>query len=164
MFATIDSLRSEESLRPAEPHSRDMVSGLTETQSGFTFSPPSPRPAPPRCSRRMTSAPLEEWQWSGRLRNGWAVAVAGPAGDWAATTSWCPGLPPRPPVSSSRHLGSWCRCQTGGRREGERPRRPQVPPSTPLGAPPQHPQPATFHFSPFDQYLWPYFQATYPSK
>ena len=62
MFATIDSLRSEESLRPGDPHSRAMVEikekEETERESVFTFSPRSRRPAPPRCCPKMTSAPM----------------------------------------------------------------------------------------------------------
>ena len=60
MFATIDSLRSEESLRLGDPHSRAMVEikekEETERESVFTFSPRSRRPAPPRCCPKMTSA------------------------------------------------------------------------------------------------------------
>ena len=107
MFATIDSLRSEESLRPGDPHSRAMVEFKekeeTERESVFTFSPRSRRPAPPRCCPKMTSAPMikkspqmERWHW--------LVAVFG-----CQLVTGQPPLPGGhglPQASSCRHLGS----------------------------------------------------------
>ena len=79
MFATIDSLRSEESLRPGDPHSRAMLEikekEETERESVFTFSPRSRRPAPPRCCPKMTSALMIK-KSPEMIRSG-AVALAG---------------------------------------------------------------------------------------
>ena len=158
MFATIDSLRSEESLRPGDPHSRAMVEFKekeeTERESVFTFSPRSRRPAPPRCCPKMTSAPMIK-KSPEMIRSG-AVALAGgslrlPAGDWAATTSWWQARPPPglqlPPPRLVMPLPD--------RREAEErgPGGPKCPPpSTAVGAPPRHKEPAIFHSFGFSQH------------
>ena len=157
MFATIDSLRSEESLRPGDPHSRAMVEikekEETERESVFTFSPRSRRPAPPRCCPKMTSAPMIK-KSPEMIRSG-AVALAGgslrlPAGDWAATTSWWPRPPPGLQLPPPRLV-----MPLPDRREAEErgPGGPKCPPpSTAVGAPPRHKEPAIFHSFGFSQH------------